>query len=46
MIARATPGRQATTATMISDSSTAVPAMVKPTPIVSISGPWTSAPTG
>jgi hypothetical protein len=46
MIARAKAGRQPATASMISDSSSAVPAVVQPTPIVSITGPWTSEPIG
>lgn len=46
MIARATPGRQSATTAMTSASRPAAPAVVQPMPMRSMTGPWTSEPSG
>ena len=46
VIARTYPGRMMRTTVITSNSSTADPAVVQPTPIRSMTGPWASDPMG
>ena len=46
VIDRTKPGLRSAVTAMISNSSNAVAAVVGPTPIRSMTGPWTSEPTG